>query len=354
MKTAVVGITKRGVALAFQVGHKLEADIYVKPTWLEDHLNNDQHCPAPRVFPITEDLGTLVGKLFPAYDALVFIMACGIVVRCLAPYIRHKAEDPAVVVTDESGLFAISLLSGHLGGANNLAKAVANITGGTPVITTATDIRQVVAFDEVAKENDCRIENLAVLKYISATLVNGGKIAFYTDFALQGDLPANLIPYSHDTGLKCVVVFSNRTDLELRGEKILTLRPRNLILGIGCRKGISSQQIQVAVEEFMQRNRKSLLSVKTVASLDLKKGEEGLVSFCQEKQLPFRTVSSEVIKEVEHHFSFSPFVKAQVGVGSVAEACAVVSGHQARLISPKTIFKGLTLALAEEEKVINL
>jgi cobalt-precorrin 5A hydrolase len=348
MKTAVVSLTLRGAELALKIGYQMKADIYVKNQVIEKYVMSDRLF---LVHPVTTEFSTLIEKLFNSYDALVFVMACGIVVRSIAPYIKDKVNDPAVLVVDEKGQHVISLLSGHIGGANKLAKEVARLTGGVPVITTATDVNNVIAFDVFAVENGCIIENIKDLKYISSELVNGGEVGFYTDCTISGTLPENVIKEQLPGSCKYGVVLSNVLNIPYKAEKILIIRPKNLILGIGCRKGTSTEAIENAVEHFLNKNNKSLLSIKYLASIDLKKEEKGIVEFCKRTGIEFRTFSAEVIKSIEDRFTASTFVKKSVGVGSVSEACAVMGGNNAKLICPKTVYKGITLALAEEERV---
>jgi len=351
MNTAVVAITKNGAELAVKIGSKLDADIYVKNEFVEKYILKDEMF---FIHPVTTDFSAFVGKLFGTYEAIVFVMACGIVVRTIAPHLQDKVNDPAVVVVDENGQHAISLLSGHIGGANELAKNVASITDGTPVITTATDVNGVLSFDVFAVENDCVIENIKDLKYISAQLVNGGKVGFYSDYRLNGRLPDNVLPYCPDSMYMPVAALTNRNNVKINAQKVLFIRPRNLILGIGCKKGTPGSRISEAVHDFMQKNGKSILSLKFAASIDLKKDEKGILDFCNEYKLEFKTISAEVIKTIESRFTFSSFVKEKTGVGGVAEACAVVAGNNARLICPKIVYGGITLALAEEEKAFYL
>ncbi len=332
MKAAVIAITKNGVELAEKIGRELDADIYVK----------------------NDDFRGLIGKIFFTYDTLIFIMACGIAVRSITPYIRDKQSDPAVVVVDELGRFAISLLSGHIGGANRLAARVAAITGGTPVITTATDINGVIAFDELATDNDCAIENIGVLKYISSELVNGGKVSLVSDCKIVGDMPHNIDTPGFGEHCRLAVALTNSIIVPITAEKILYLRPRNLIIGLGCKKDKSKQEIEEALVHFMRINNKSMLSIKCIASISIKANEQGILDYCSEKNIPFKTFSAEEIKTVEHQFSSSDFVKSVTGVGCVAEACAIMTGNQPKLVCPKTVYSGITLALAEEEKVVTL
>lgn len=341
MSTAVVSLTKNGAKLALEIGQKLQADVYIKEAFMEQYVSDENPL---RVIPIAENFASLVKKIFHSHEGLVFVMACGIVVRSIAPYIKDKSTDPAVVVVDEKGKHAISLLSGHLGGANRLAVQVAAVTGGTPVITTATDVNQVTAFDLFAVGNDCAIENLEELKYISGALINGEKVALHTDCFIEGAIPENIVP--GESGLSCGVLLTNSTKQPAEEKHVLKLRPRNLILGIGCRKGVAVE----AVEDFLQRNGKSILSIKCLASIELKKDEEGIRTFCEKRQIPFVTLPAEKLQRVEDRCSTSDFVKQAVGVGSVSEACAIAVEEGARLLCGKTVYKGITLALAQLQR----
>lgn len=351
MKTAVIALTKNGFELAGKIGRELDADIYVKNDYIDKVILNGE---LVMIHPFTADFRGMIEKIFFTYDALIFIMACGIAVRSIAPYIKDKQSDPAVVVVDELGRFAISLLSGHIGGANRLAVRVAAVMGGIPVITTATDINGVIAFDELATDNDCAVENIGDLKYISSELVDGGKVSFFSDCRIVGVLPHNIETPIPGQLYKLAVALTNSIKAPVKAERILYLRPRNLIIGIGCKKGKTRQEIEKAVIDFMENNSKSMLSVKCIASISLKANERGILDFCSERNIPFKTLSAEKIKTVEHQFQSSDFVKRITGVGSVSEASAVLAGNNPKLICPKTVYNGVTLALAEEEKVFTL
>jgi cobalt-precorrin 5A hydrolase len=350
MKIATVALTKKGMEIAVKAGLALDADIFVKNEYMDKVVLNGR---IVLVHPFSADFMSLIGKIFLEYDALIFVMACGIAVRSIAPHLRDKTKDPAVVVVDEQGRFAISLLSGHIGGANRLAGRVAAILGGLPVITTATDINGMLAFDELAKDNGCVIENIQMLKKVSAELVNGGKVSFYCDCGLSGVLPDNVVPYGGDDG-RPVVVVSNCAEVPVKGEKVLYIRPQNLVLGIGCKRGKTKEEIQDAVEEFLHRNNKSVHSVRCMASIDLKASEKGILEYCGDQNIPFKTYSAEEIRKVEQGFSQSDFVRKTTGVGNVAESCAALASGNFKRICPKTAYDGITLALAEEEKVFAL
>ncbi len=359
MKIAIIALTQKGAELALKMGCALKSDVYLKEgvyiasdgnasTVSRETSEKDEKMPPLHLF--SNGIRKLVEKIFPLYQGLIFIMACGIVVRSIAPHLKSKTKDPAVVVVDEMGQFAISLLSGHLGGANRLSRKVSEITGGTPVITTATDIHHIIAFDVFAKDNDCAIEDISKLKYISAKLVNGGYVGFFSDCPIEGVLPPNLLKLKAGEVNCESVILSNRTDIPVSAESLLILRPRNLILGIGCKKGKSRSEINLAVMDFLATAGRSILSIKKVASINLKATEAGIVDFCKEKEIDFVTFPPEAIKAIEERFTLSEFVREVTGVGSVAEACAVLAGKNAKLICPKTIYSGITLALAEEER----
>ncbi|MCX7923583.1 MAG: cobalt-precorrin 5A hydrolase [Clostridia bacterium] len=353
MKSALISLTRNGADLACSIGLALQADVFVKPEFAAECMEKYYKVS---IKPIKGRFNEFIGDIFGVYEALVFIMASGIVVRSIAPYIKDKKSDPAVLVLDEKGVHVISLLSGHLGGANVLAREVALITGGTPVITTATDINDMIAFDVFAKENNCVIENLQDMKYISAELVNGGRVRFYSDYMLDRELPENIMKYDEDntTGCKYVVILSNRTNIEIEAEKALYIRPKNLILGLGCRRGTSKEEIALAVRSFFEKNNKSMLSLKGIATIDLKMDEMGLLKFCSENGIALFIVQRDQIRPIEDDYTTSEFVKTKTGVASVAEPCAVLAGENARLICGKTVYKGITLALAEEEKIYNI
>lgn len=184
-----------------------------------------------------------VRRDFAACDLLVFIMASGIAVRKIAPLVQSKASDPAVLVLDQQGKYVISLLSGHLGGANAAARHFAAYLGGEAVITTATDVEGVPAFDLFAKQNDLVIENLHELKHISSALVAEEKITLLTDLPVEPDaFSENIVPETHPVQ-PCAVVISDQLR-DCRAEHTLYLRPKSLVLGVGCKKNIAPEHLE--------------------------------------------------------------------------------------------------------------
>ena len=255
-------------------------------------------------------------------DLIVFVGAAGIAVRAAAPYLAGKAYDPAVVVIDEQGRFVIPLLSGHLGGANELAERLAEGLGATAVITTATDGRAVFAVDSWAKSHECVVFDPENIKYISGALLRGDTVGLRSAFPVDGLLPAHI-----DTKTAAESGFVIGFDTEVQPfPHTLHLVPRVISLGIGCRKGVSAG--------------------KAVASIDIKKDEPGLVSFCAAHGLPFAVYSAEELNAAPGEFTASEFVKDTVGVDSVCERAAVVNAGNGTIIARKYAKNGVTAAFA--------
>lgn len=332
MKTAIVSLTKNGGVTAKRIRSAIGGDLFcrIPPEGEESH-------------GFQKPLKELMTELFPRYDRFVMIMATGIVVRTVAPLIVKKDRDPAIVVMDEKGTFAVSLLSGHLGGANELASLLEETTGATAVITTATDINQMIAFDMVAKENHCAIENLSRLAAVSGALVNGNSVKLYCPYPLKGTIPKN-IRLTEDPA-QCDVVISNRR--ETLPQETLILRPKNLILGAGCRKDKPYEDIAAALERFLEEHNYAKASLAAVVSIDLKAEEEGLIRLSRELNLPFETFSAKELAPFDTTEGDSDFVRKITGVGSVSEAAALCRAKGGRTKVPKTKYNGITFSLAE-------
>lgn len=277
------------------------------------------------------------GRYFSDSAALVFVGAVGIAVRAIAPHLQSKATDPAVVAVDERGQFAVSLLSGHLGGANDLARRIAGLCGGTAVITTATDVNDVFAVDEWARRQHCALLHTGKIKEISSTLLAGGSIAVKSDFDIQGEPPRGI----RLTGGDCRLQVSLRPD----SEEALWAIPRIVVLGVGCRKGTSHQTLETFFQESMRAFGLAPESVCAVATIDLKKEEPGLVEFCARRQLPLVTYPAQALAQLTGVFSASDFVKKATGVDNVCErASALAAGGP--VYRKKRAGSGVTMAVA--------
>lgn len=337
MRVAVVALTAQSAHLAATLASQLGADLHAQQSHLPSlatdgavgyQLPLERHCQ----------------QLFADYQGLVFVMSVGIVVRCIAPLLRSKLVDPAVVVLDECGRHAISLLSGHLGGANQLARRVAVACGAQPVITTATDLHGLVAPDLLASRNRCLVENPPLIRQLNSALLQGQPLALFTPFPVAGDLPGE---YQLNPGqpLAHNVVLDSR--LHPVAGATLYLRPRHLALGVGCRRGVSARQLQTALEQLLTEHGLCGASIGWLASIELKADEPGLLEWAHQLQLPLGTYSAAELSAVAGVVSHSRYVQQVTGTPNVCEAAALLAaGPGAELLVPKTIAPGLTLAVA--------
>ena len=314
MTTAVIAFTRRGAALGRS---------------LADALGGRLHVPA-RFAPGVgaEAYASLEGWTAWAWaraDALVFVGAAGIAVRAIAPHVRDKFSDPAVVSVDEAGRFVVPLLSGHVGGANELARRVAALTGGQAAVSTATDVNGLFAVDVWARERGMAITDRVLAKEVSAALLEGRPVGFASDFGHP--CPEGLTAGPAELG----VWITDRTG-EGPFPRALRLVPRSLILGIGCRRGTPEAAIAAAADAALAGLAPE--AVAGVATIDLKKDESGLLAFCARRGLPLTTYSAEALAAVEGDFTPSAFVRGITGVDNVCEraaleACDLIVGYTA-------------------------
>lgn len=297
--------------------------------------------------PLDTSLHEWTEEQFYINDGLIFIGAAGIAVRAIAPFIKSKTEDPAVVVIDEQGRFAIPLLSGHIGGANQLAVQLSHITGAVPVITTATDINGIFAVDVFAKERGLAISDMKLAKAVSSDLLEGRLVGFYSDFQVEGRLPDGLT----DNGI-CrqniwvTVKDSPASHLLSGADNILRLIPGIVVLGIGCRKGIPQTHIAKVVFEILKKYRIDFRAVSLIASIDLKKEENGLCDFAKNNHIKFKTFPAEALQLIAGDFTKSEFVRQTTGVDNVCERAALAGCLGGQLIIKKHAGDGVTVAAA--------
>ena len=280
------------------------------------------------------------GECFASTELMIFVGSCGIAVRKIAPYVHDKRTDPAVVCVDELGTFVIPLLSGHIGGANALARRIAEKLYATPVITTATDINRRFSVDTWAAEHGCTIRSMKLAKAVSAAILEGD-VPLKSDFTIAGTMPNGVIPGESGS----IGVYLTVTDRE-PFDQTLRLIPKLLHLGIGCRRGTQKEAIQNAVEQVFSENGLDFRAVKCAASIDLKREEEGLLSFCEGQTIPIAFYTAEELTAVPGDFTPSPFVQKVTGVDNVCERAALLGADH--LIVKKTACCGVTVAVAME------
>jgi cobalt-precorrin 5A hydrolase len=338
MKVAIIALTKNASKLANEIGTKLKGDVYVKEKYT-----------TPEGYAIEGDFIDFVHKIFGKYQGLVFVMATGIVVRAIAGVVKDKFTDPAVVVVDEKGKFAISLLSGHVGGANRLALEVASIIGAQPVITTATDVEGVISLDVIAKDYGYQIENKEDLKKVSAAFVNGENVRFILDEDAE-KIPL-LKDYLKNRDDRQADAFVYITDKEIKKpleKPYVILRPKNIVIGLGCKKGIAFEDLFLFVSETFKKLNLSLKSIKSIATIDIKKEEKGIQQLAKFLKVPLVFYAKEDLKKVEDKFPISDFVFHTVGVGSVARPSAYLASSGGKEIAYLKK-NGMTLAIYKKE-----
>lgn len=279
--------------------------------------------------------GDWTREQFETADSIIFIGATGIAVRSIAPYVQSKKKDPAVLVVDECGKFVISLLSGHLGGANELAHLAADILQAIPVVTTATDLEGKFAVDMFAKKNNCHIFRMKEAKEVSAALLAGEKVGFYSEFPWEGKLPEGLVLCSKEqtadgTTLPAVGIAVTVHKSCRPFASTTHVVPPAVSLGMGCRKNKESEAVEKAAFNCLEENDIYPEAVAVLASIDVKKEEPGLLVLSEKLGVPFETFSSEELLAVEGDFTPSSFVNKTVGVDNVCERSAVKATQQIR------------------------
>ncbi len=292
----------------------------------------------------------MVADLWKRYDSIVFVAAAGIAVRAVAPLLKHKSSDPAVVVVDEKGKFVIPILSGHIGGANRLASKIAEHIGGTPVITTASDVNGIVAFDEMAAERGWKIENLHLLKHVTGTQIDGGKVGYYSDMETGFPIQKSVVILDKpDSELPSVVVSDRLLNIECK-EPTVFLRPSTICLGVGCRRDTPVDKILKAVEDACKEAGISTLSLGSLATIPLKADEPGMVEAAKHLGVPFLIIDEERVAGCEGDFRGSEFVEAVTGGKAVASPCALLSAEEPELLLDKFIREGVTVSVVRDLK----
>ena len=375
MKLAIISFTENGIKLSQTVAKSLSGRKVTLYTKCSQYTAEDL-----KVQRVRESLQVWTAQRMSEGDALLFIGACGIAVRAIAPNLTDKLHDVPVLVMDEEGQYVIPILSGHVGGANELARELADLMDACPVITTATDVQKKFAVDLFAKRNHLEIMNKDGIAKVSAKALAGEQLTIAVraqniecyhpkfcevreeDFteaenqllreanmhkqdqeACGVEQPLRLVPYVKDQPVDIVV-----SEMQDNKNALIWLRPRRYVVGMGCRKNKDTEELLAFYQETLEQAMVEPGEVYALASIDKKKDEPGLLAISERMRIPFFTYTAEELNRVGECVHSSEFVKAQVGVDNVCERAAFAGcGVSGWLIYEKHAFDGMTIAIAE-------
>lgn len=354
-RLAIVAITKHGTALARMLRGKMPgADLY----YMEKFAIGDEADEGIHLF--TGSVRLILPDLFQRYDGLIIFISLGAVVRMIAPLLQDKKTDPAVVVVDDRAEHAISVLSGHLGGANALTRRVASLLGARPVITTASDVQQTIAVDLFGRHFGWEIENFDKVTPVSAAVVNEERIAIVQEsgernwWTYDKPLPSHIRVYRSpaeaiEAGFDAALVVTHRLLTEDEERALLTngvlYRPKVIVLGIGCNRGTAMEEIEQVVWETLAELRLSVRSVRNLASIDLKKDEPGLNALSKKYGWPLTVYTPEELNTVELPHP-SEVVYRYTGAYGVSEPAALLSAGAETWVMEKKKSGNVTISVA--------
>ena len=334
MKVAIISVSDKGQELALNLKEKLDDDSTIIKTDL-------YHKNVKKYFPI----------LFDEYDAIIAIMASGILIRSIAPYIQSKTTDPAVVNIDDNGNYVISTLSGHLGGANKLANKIAGLIGATPVITTSTDVNNKLGIDVLANDLYLSIDDTSEILFFNKAILESREITFTVSPNKDFDY---LFEYLNNNNLKINVsiIQSSKVNTDeihvSLGEHEIILKERKIVVGIGCRRGKECEKIHEGLVKSIDELNIKKSRINMLASAEIKKDEEGILELSEKLNIPINFVELDKLKLFESKdIQKSEFVKSKFGIYGVCEPSALITaGFDSKLIYKKTSYDGVTIAVA--------
>ncbi len=297
-------------------------------------------------FPVFKSLPLEMARCFNLYKRHICVFSTGIAVRVIAPILISKLDDPAVVVIDDKARHAISLVSGHLGGANALAIEAADITGARPVITTATDVNGLPSIDMIAGKQGLVIENPSMIKKINMAFLCGEKIHLVDPMNFVKHCLTENFFLSDSKGLG--VFCSDR--IEPVSRETLILRPPSLVAGIGCNRGTTKEELMAFLEAAFKEKKLSLKSLSKIATVGVKQDEKGILDLARELEISIVFYGRDELNSVKNITKPSEMVEKHLGVKSVCEAAAILASSRGNLIVPKIIRKNATLALARKNQ----
>lgn len=374
MKVSIISFTLKGIELSLKIKKAFSGEteedlcLYTKCSHAEKSLTErklteknlaEKDLVESGLSYVEQPLTEWTGEQMKKRRSLLFIGACGIAVRAIAPFLTDKLNDVPVLVMDEQGRFVIPVLAGHVGGANELAVSLAERMGSTPVITTATDLNHCFAVDLFARRNALHIVNKDGIAKVSSRILAGEEVTMAVEEGHFREEEAGILGEKRlleeinvPEGIRLVSTESLADVLVAPASygqgRLLTLRPKEYVIGIGCKRGKAAEQIDHFVHRVLKESGISMEQVAAFASIDRKKDEEGILWMSSHYGIPFVTYSAEELQQVEGTFHASEFVKSQVGVDNVCERAALrFSGPDGILITGKQAEDGITAAIVK-------
>ena len=335
MRTAIYCVSKTGYKTCLKVKENVYNNLHIYVSGRVANLLNLENENNEDLIVINERVPILLEKTFNKYDLHIFVAATGAVVRIIEGKFKSKDTDPAVITIDDHANFVISLLSGHLGGANEECKKIASGIGAIPVITTASDVGGKIAVDTLSQKIKAKLNDLDGAKRVTSLIVNGENVSLH--------LPKNIVNhYENSAG---AIIVSNRKNIEI--SKII---PQNIFIGIGCKRGVSKEHIIEKLKYAMDKQNLELSAIKMVASAWVKSDETGLLEAMKELDIPIKFFEKEEILKLEDLIEEkSEYVKKTIGVYGVSEPCAfLASSGKGAFLAKKIKLDGMTLSIFEE------
>ncbi|WP_315289801.1 cobalt-precorrin 5A hydrolase [Leptotrichia massiliensis] len=335
MRTAIYCVSKTGYKTCLKVKENVYNNLHIYVSGRVANLLNLENENIENLFIINERVPILLEKTFNKYDLHIFVAATGAVVRIIEGKFKSKDTDPAVITIDDHANFVISLLSGHLGGANEECKKIASGIGAIPVITTASDVGGKIAVDTLSQKIKAKLNDLDGAKRVTSLIVNGENVSLH--------LPKNIVNnYENSAG---AIIVSNRKNIEI--SKII---PQNIFIGIGCKRGVSKEHIIEKLKYAMDKQNLELSAIKMAASAWVKSDETGLLEAMKELDIPIKFFEKEEILKLEDLIEEkSEYVKKTIGVYGVSEPCAfLASSGKGAFLAKKIKLDGMTLSIFEE------
>lgn len=338
MRWAIVALNTqtviRGLAMKKVCEDLAQIDVYTLPKYL-----------VAGTLPIEGKLKSYNQELFRQYKVMIYIMAMGIIVRDVTPYLKHKSIDPAVLCLSPDGQYLIPVLSGHLGGANKIARFVSERIGARPVITTASDLMKVRAVDLLAKSHGLVIDNYGDAKLLTAMMINHEPVDILSDIFLTG--VETVAKPRHEA--KGIVHITHKTDTVYK-LPVAKLIPRNIVIGMGVRRGVPYQEINKFLNVCLRAHHISRKAIGCIASIDLKQDELGILALVESCRARFVTYDAPALCQVEHLFEQSDFVRKITGVGAVAMPSGYLASGKGTCVAKKMASNGITISIWEERK----